>query len=144
MVLTGMGSVLCALETPGREPGLAPILRAVRGETPWLDLCLLLSPARLGGTITNPASATSGDEEGDCFLWQSEVSIRPSSSLRPDSSSLLGGVLGMMPWVTAGLGGRHPSSLPPSGLGRSGTALAAAGAGGVGAACGGVGGERKG
>jgi len=66
-----MGSVLCALETPGREPGLAPILLAVRGDTPspWLPRCLLLlSPARLGGTITKPASAASGEDDGDCFF----------------------------------------------------------------------------
>ena len=32
--LTGMGSVLWALETPGKDPGRAPILRAVNGDTP--------------------------------------------------------------------------------------------------------------
>ena len=52
----------------GSDPGLEPILRAVRGETP-IFLFLLLSPARLLGTRTKPLSCSaSGLELGLCLL----------------------------------------------------------------------------
>lgn len=69
---TGIGSVLCVIT--GREPGLEPMRRAVRGEIP-IFLFLVFSEARLFGTMTKSDSWSvfSGLDPLDLLAWSMSV-----------------------------------------------------------------------